>query len=181
MNVEKAGEVCETYANIPVIITADLNSKSPWWWSVTRNAKGELAEEFISAHGLFVENRQNNPPTFESRAGATSNIDVTLTNRLAHRPLSDWRVTQGLTTRNHNMIVFNYGVLRNQLGDGGGGNAPNVTHGTSLNFNYKKADWTKMRQMFMTPSEVTVGDDVDRKAKELTSALRATVRHSVPK
>ena len=143
----------------------------------TRNTKGELAEEFISEFSLFVENRPNNPPTFESRAGATSNIDVTLTNRLAHTPLSGWRITQGLTTSDHNMIVFNYGVLRNQLGEGGGGN---VTHGTSLNFNYKKAHWTKIRKIFWTPSEVMVGDDVGRKAKELASALIATVRHSVP-
>ena len=83
-------------------------------------------------------------------------------------------------SRQHNMIAFNFGVLSDHTGGEGGGNAPNATHGSKLNFNYKKADWTKMRQIFLAPSDVTVGDDVDRKAREVVSALRAAVRHSVP-
>ena len=85
---------------------ADSNSKSPWWHSSFRDRRGENVEEFIFEFGLYVENKPFNPPTFENRAGAKSNIDITLTNHLAHLAVDGWSVGQGLTTSDHNIIYF---------------------------------------------------------------------------
>ena len=92
INLDVLRAICETYSGTPIIIMADANSKSPWWFSKIRDARGEILEDFISEFGLNVENQPHKPPTFQNRAGATSNIDITLANNLAHDTMMSWRV-----------------------------------------------------------------------------------------
>ena len=115
LDLEKFRLVCGAYPGRPVILMADANSKSPWWFSSYTDGRGECFEELILEFGLYVENTPGNPPTFENRAGAKSNIDITLTNYSAHAAISGWRVGQGLTTSDHNIIYFdlNSNINRN--------------------------------------------------------------------
>ena len=49
--------IARAYANIPMIIMADANAKSPWWYNNTRDDRGEQIEEFIAEFGLNIENK----------------------------------------------------------------------------------------------------------------------------
>ncbi|KAG7196613.1 hypothetical protein KM043_018809, partial [Ampulex compressa] len=60
-----------------VLLAADVNAKSPLWWSDHLDDRGEKLEELLSQHDLTVVNRSGFPATFSSPVGE-SNIDVTL-------------------------------------------------------------------------------------------------------
>ena len=163
--------IARAYTNVPMIIMADANAKSPWWYSNNRDERGEQFEDFIAEFGLNIENKPHNPYTFESRAGTYSNIDITLTNNIAHDTIMNWRVGQGLTTSDHNVILFDVssvGVRRD-------GSRPGLVH------DIKRANWNKLKLSLMSPTQIEVGDDVDQKAKEVTIAIRAAMNQSIPK
>ena len=164
-------KVAEAYSDLPTIYMADANAKSPWWFNRFRDQKGEIVEEFISEFNLAIENQPLNPPTFINRAGASSNIDVTLANMSAHETIVDWKVGDGLTTSDHNLIYFDL-LWRRDVSES---DSIKIKH-----FNFKKADWEKLKLNFMVPTEVLVSDDIDRKARELTVAIRAAMKHSIP-
>lgn len=172
LDLEMFRNVGSMYYDVPVVYMADANAKSPWWFNAFRDQKGEILEEFIAENKLVVENRPHNPPTYTNRAGASSNIDVTLSNYLAHDSMAGWRVGDGLTSSDHNMIYFDL------FPDGG-----IEEHGmwkSHSNFNFRKADYEKLRRSLMVPTRVEFGDDVDRKSRELTVAIRAAMRQSIP-
>ena len=173
MNLDALRAICETYSDSPIIIMADSNSKSPWWFSKIRDQRGEILEDFIAEFGLYIENQPFNPPTFENRAGASSNIDITLANNLAHDTVVNWRVGQGLTTSDHNVIYFD--VLRH------GYEGHQIRSGARERYDLKNANWNKLKLSFILPTNVEVGDCVDKKARELTIAIRAAMKHSIPK
>ena len=117
-----------------------------------------------------MENKPFNPPTFENRAGAKSNTDITLTNHLANLAVDGWSVGQGLTTSDHNIIYFDLISKLNR----------NNERQLKRNFNFKKANWSKLKQSLIVPSDVILGDDIDKKARELSTAIRAAMKHSIP-
>ena len=170
LDLNKFREVCETFSDTSVILMADINSKSTWWYSNFTDARGEQVEELISEQGLNVENLPFNPPTFENRAGAKSNIDITLTNEKAQYAVRDWRVGQGLTTSDHNLIYFKIS-FDNHV----------ANYNIETKFNYSRANWEKLKQNLMIPTPICLGDDLDRKVEELAIALRAAMKHSVPR
>ena len=173
LDLDMFRRVGEAYRDVPVIYMADANAKSPWWYSQFRDRKGEEIEEFISGYNLIIENKPLNPPTYINRAGASSNIDITLANLLAHETVFGWTVGDGLTSSDHNMIYFD--LLRRE-----GERVKDLDEIRIRNFNYKKADWEKLKLSLMVPTEVVTGDNVDRKAREMTVALRAAMNHSIP-
>nr|CAD7573464.1 unnamed protein product [Timema californicum] len=166
--------ICRTYAGVPLIITADANAKSPMWHShrvIGRDRRGCALEEFIYGHGLEVANQPNNPPTYQGRAGASSNIDVTLCNAESMDMVEGWRVVDNVTVSDHNLIVFEFAAGR--LVDGNG-------EGNRRRYNMSKANWEKLRAELILPSPVAQGDNVNMKAKQLTWALQDAMRKSIP-
>ena len=154
-----------------MIIMADANAKSPCWFSKVRDERGEQFETLIAEFGLNVENKPHNSWTFENRAGAFSNIDITLTNNLAHETMAEWKVGQGLTTSDHNVIYFNLTSRVNMQ----------TPESKEWHLNLEKANWSKLRSSLMLPTNLEVGDDVDKKTKELVTAIRAAMFHSIPR
>nr|CAD7427806.1 unnamed protein product [Timema monikensis] len=166
--------ICRTYAGVPLIITADANAKSPMWHShrvIGRDRRGRALEEFIYGHGLEVANQPNNPPTYQGRAGASSNIDVTLCNAESMDMVEGWRVVDNVTVSDHNLIVFEF--VAGRLVDGNG-------EGKRRRYNMSKANWEKLRAELILPSPVAQGDNVNMKAKQLTWALQDAMRKSIP-
>ena len=102
------------YPNQNLLILEDSNSKSTLWNADETDARGELLEELIFANNLIILNQPGNPPTFRNETGASSNIDVTLaTTNLANR-VKNWKVEDGLTTSDHNVITFNISLTKDQ-------------------------------------------------------------------
>ncbi|KAG5864209.1 hypothetical protein JTB14_010017 [Gonioctena quinquepunctata] len=85
------------YRNDPVIIATDANAKSVLWHSGTTDAKGEKIEDSINELQLEVHNKAGNPPTYQNRAGAESNIDITISNAKAANQIMNWKVEGNLT------------------------------------------------------------------------------------
>nr|CAD7197146.1 unnamed protein product [Timema douglasi] len=171
------------YADEPLIITADANAKSPMWHSRVvirgdrRNdagrpcRRGRALEEFIYGHGLEVVNQPGNPPTYKGRAGVATNIDVTLCNAESVAMVEGWRVVDNVTISDHNLIVFGIAM----------GRVVEVNDGrTSKRYDMRRADWVKLRRELVLPDQVGNGDNVNIKAKELTSALQDAMRKSIP-
>lgn len=71
------------FQSLPVLLMADVNAKSILWNSPTNNERNEELQLLIQELGLQVENTSGGPPTYENRAGASSYIDVTLSNNEA--------------------------------------------------------------------------------------------------
>ena len=114
----------------------------------------------------LVENKPQNPWTFENKAGARSNIDITLANNLAHETIAKWKVGQGLTTSDHN-IYFDI------LGDGDRRDSVSAVWG----YEVCRANWSKLKLSLMLPTKVEMGDDIDKKTRELITAIK----HSIPR
>jgi len=66
-----------------IVKCLDANAKSPLWHSNVKNdrdrRRGEMLEDLMLAQNLVVYNKEGQPTTFKNRAGAETNIDVTLT------------------------------------------------------------------------------------------------------
>jgi len=81
--INKLELIINTYSNQNLIITMDSSAKSPLWFSNIRNdrcrRRGEQMEVLIFGNNLVIINKDGQPPTYSNRAGATSNIDLTLT------------------------------------------------------------------------------------------------------
>nr|CAD7259496.1 unnamed protein product [Timema shepardi] len=87
-------------------------------------------------HGLEVANQPNNPPTYQGRAEASSNIDVTLCNAESMDMMEGWRVVDNVMVNDHNLIVFDFAAGR--LVDGNG-------EGKRRRYNMSKYNWEKLR------------------------------------
>ena len=92
---------------LPVIMSLDSNAHSDLFGPDT-NARGEVLEDFILNHNLYVENL-GDLPTFEVRRGdklIQTHIDVTLSRDL-HFTLENWHVDRSYNASDHNTIRFN--------------------------------------------------------------------------
>lgn len=125
----------ESYAHgKSLLTTADINSKSALWFSRYTDDRGEKVSDTIQELDLFVANRPGQPETYHNRAGAATNIDITLTNRKAANKISEWTVHSGLTSSDHNTITF---IINDK-------NTTDQTPITAERFNLKKANWNKL-------------------------------------
>ena len=86
-----------------LLICADSNSWSELWNSSYTNARGEVVEEGIARHGLYVCN-QGHTLTFDSHVGK-SIIDITLSSDPSM--ITNWKVLDQETSfSDHNIISF---------------------------------------------------------------------------
>ena len=154
----------------PTILTLDSNARSTWWHDSITEPKGATMEEAITALNLSIMNEPHNPPTYVGRAGAESRVDLTLTNVKAAGLVKEWKVLQSATTSDHNAILFE--VDRCRAGN------PLIR---STKYNIKRANWDKLKEIFELPTPVVAGDDVDKKAIELTTSIKRAMDLSIPK
>lgn len=90
----------------PVVIVADANERSVLCYSDRVDDMGQEVDLLIAEADLEVINKQNNPPTYHGRAGARTNIDITLVNQRLIGRVKQWKVEDGLTSNDHNLIHF---------------------------------------------------------------------------
>jgi len=89
------------------MILGDINSKSPLWHCPETDEKGEKYEDIINLYHLVVQNKADQQPTFQGRAGVAINIDVTLTRGNLNTYINGWQVMEDVTTSQHSVIGFN--------------------------------------------------------------------------
>ena len=167
-HTEHLRRVANELGNRRVVYTLDANAKSHLWFSREMDDKGEHLEEIIGELQLHVANQPRNPYTYESRAGAKSNIDVTLLSPRMVPHLRGWKVGQGLTTSDHNVIYFE--VTQGRI-EGNRGS-------TRRKYNTKNADWERMRSELVIPDQTD--KSVDVRASELTRNIKCAMSRAIP-
>jgi len=151
-----------------IIIGADVNAFSPWWFDPRRNDKGRLVEQMIVSLNLIVENRDNSGWSFHGSRG-NSNVDVTLSSGLAGK-IRDWSMDQTSTSSDHSMIKFS---LIDQ--------ATMVSPNSNNRFNDLKIDSQKLVAVLRTKIDINPEHDVNRAAVNLTNAIIDTCLEVLPK
>nr|CAD7197623.1 unnamed protein product [Timema douglasi] len=162
--------------------STDANSKSPLWFSdVLRRPdgrrggyraydRGEKLEEIIVARRLEVLNMIGNPPIYAGRSVASSNIDVTLCNQEAIEVVKNWKVLDGYTISDHNLIIFE---TEGDLG-------LQAEVGMRPKLNIRKSDWERLKRKLELPTEIEKGGNVNVKAKEFTRAVQRAMKVAIP-
>lgn len=160
-----------------IILCADANAKSEFWHSNQTDERGELLENFISQHNLFIANSKSQIYTFDNLYHRT-NIDVTLANSACFKAITGWKTHTCTTTSDHNLITFNV-------------NAPTITHvkkkSSTARYNLKRADWTKLTDTL--EKEITENptlqrrdlEDPDIAVQELEKAIIRACDTTIPK
>lgn len=169
-HLDKTREILRKYGDRSVLIMADVNAKSALWHSETSDDRGRVVKLLVAEADLEVLNRPTPIPMYRGRAGANSNIDVTMITSELVEKVTDWTVEDGLTSSDHNLIHV---VVR------GTPPASALRHSTGK-YNLRKAKWDLLKEKYCQQPFVAVGR-VDDAAKALTSKLRGAMDIAIPR
>ncbi|GBN96370.1 hypothetical protein AVEN_222283-1 [Araneus ventricosus] len=86
-----------------IIIFGDFNAKSPIWGKRGSDRRGQKLTDFINHNDLFVINKSDSLPTFNSPQGV-SWIDLALSLNIHPDRLQNWNITDRLTLSDHNIM-----------------------------------------------------------------------------
>ncbi|CAK1589381.1 unnamed protein product [Parnassius mnemosyne] len=166
------------------IAGGDANSKSTWWGSPIVDHRGEEIAGAFEELGLNILNR-GDIPTFDTIRGGkrySSYVDITACSTDILDLVDDWTVDEGLTSSDHNGIIFN---IRLQKSKG-----LRVNRTTRL-FNTKKANWHKFHEKLnqllsenqFNKSEIenieTI-EQIDIATDKLTISITDTCKQTMP-
>nr|CAD7200348.1 unnamed protein product [Timema douglasi] len=171
--LEQMEVIDAVYSGIPVVILADVNAKSPLWFSdglrrpngmrggYRTYDRGDKLEEIIVARWIEVLNMIGNRPTYTGRVEASSNIDVKIYNQEATGIVKSSKVLDGLTINDHKLIIFE---IKGDLG-------LQAELGIRPKFNIRKAYWERLKRGLELPTDIEKGGNVNVKAKDFTRAI----------
>ena len=150
---------------------ADYNAKSPLWNSDETDSRGELLEELILSNNLTILNQPGHPPTYAgNRAGAFSNIDVTLATTNLANQIHDWKVEDGQTTSDHNIVTFYISLTGSQTIQ---------NEEETLQYNASRVNWNKFKDKLRLP-DIKDGINLELLAEELQENTRNTIKKISP-
>lgn len=120
-------------------------------------------KNFITTHNLSIQNKGGN---FNNRAGAETNIDITLTTRNLNRKIINWKVLDGSTCSDHNTIKVEIEMegrtVQNIVPEEG-----------NLNYNPEGINWEVFESNLALP-KITTNVDLDGLTNELE---KITTKH----
>jgi hypothetical protein len=153
--IDILNEILNNYQREQILIAADANAKSFLWNSSITDSRGEQLEDLIFTNNLAILNLPGNPPTFKNRAGASSNIDVTLATNTLASSIVDWKVEEDMTVSDHSIIGFKLEIYHNVE------ESENI-----LTYNVNKLNWEKFRKKLKLPN-ISEGMDLHALTEEL--------------
>lgn len=164
-HLQHLNHVLDQLAGQRVLVGMDSNAHSPLWHCERRQYVGRGAdteyrktqmESFIFGRGLQIHNTAGQPPTFHGPNGY-SNVDLTLSSRGI--AVSEWKVNEGSSLSDHQLITF-------KIGDDGMRTRPQITLPGDAVKSYRErgVDWT----LFETTLQYRIGRlRVRRSAEEI--------------
>lgn len=170
-HIRKTRCILRDMGDRPVLIVADANAKSALWHSDRMDDRGQEIELLIAEADLEVINRPNNPPTYHGRAGAMTNIDITLVNQRLARRVEQWMVEEGQTSSDHNLIHFTITSEHREAGN---------TTVDRRNYNLRRANWDLLRRRFLEQPPVMEGR-ADDMAKDLVKKIKDAMNAAIPR
>lgn len=105
---KKLEDILQKFHDQEILIFADCNAKSSLWHSRETDGKREVLKDLNLQRDLQIQNQPGNPPTFRGRAGAITNIDITLDTGGIASGIENWRVLDSVTISDYNVILFIY-------------------------------------------------------------------------
>lgn len=151
-----------------IIIGADVNAFSPWWFDPRRNDKGRLVEQMVVSLNLTIENRNISGWSFHGARG-NSNVDVTLSRGLDGK-IINWSMDRNSTSSDHSMLTFS---LKDQV--------TMVPSYTSKRFNDHKIDTQKLQEVLRAKIGYYPIHNVNQAADNLTNVIVETCQEVLPK
>ncbi|XP_047028061.1 uncharacterized protein LOC124636164 [Helicoverpa zea] len=137
--LEQLRRIREEMGHLDIIVGGDANAKSTWWGSSIIDSRGEEVAGSFEDMGLQVLNT-GNTPTFDTFRGGkqfTSFVDLTACSEGLLGLIEDWRVESGITSSDHNGIVFKIKLQKSK--------GININRQTRI-YNTKKANWSQFRE-----------------------------------
>lgn len=156
------------------IILGDFNAKSPLWHCTNADENGEKFEELIEQHNLTVINREGQPLTYMGRAGAGSNIDVTLAKGNICNRICNWSVDEHATSSAHNVVRFDVNDEEDKL------NYEISNEDNTYNYNINKLNKKKFIDNLVLP-QINRNCDLQKLTLELEEAIWRAIENSTPK
>ena len=161
--------ICNAYRSKRIILTADANAKSTLWDSPITDKRGDELVALIMELNLEIVNQPGHLPTFCNETGAEAFLDVTLATKDVIHEISDWRVGDGLTVSDHNLILFSIG-----------GKSLNIMKENENHYNLSKTNWEKTARL-INPPEIYSGCNIDDIASQITANIQEALSKSTPK
>lgn len=172
--VNKLETILEGFYRGNLLILGDFNAKSPLWHCPGTDGNGEKYEDIINQYQLVVHNKEDQPPTFQGRAGAESNIDITMTKGNIHRNIHEWSVLEHATTSQHGVISFYINFTQDK------NNSNEQEESNKLNYSTKKLNYTKLMNKLELP-QIERDVDLDDIAKKIEKVTQKAIVSVAPK
>lgn len=167
-----------------LIVGGDVNAKSTWWGSTLIDHRGEELCGTLEELGLNVLN-VGTTPTFDTIRGGkrfSSHVDITSCSTDMLDLVDGWKIEEGLTSSDHNGIVFNIRVQR-QTGT--------TILTTTRKFNTRKANWTEFRAKLSKFHEIDEtklenikkiksAEHLDKTIETITKIIDQTCNETIP-
>lgn len=164
--LEHLDKILAQLRNRKLILCFDANAYSNLWHSKETDDRGEILEQFIAQHELYILNQESNITTFDNTHGQ-SNIDITLANSTCYNRIRAWKVHAGKTTSDHNLITFKV-------------DAPEIELQTPKEnrFNIKKANWEKFTENLRSRNRdrVRIQDTQNTNVNDLVHELEDIIK-----
>ena len=151
--------------NLPLILGTDCNSHHECWGDLKTDKCGDKLLSNLVSHSINWLNLGTSP-TFTNSRGHSSVIDVTLVNNPGMDPVADWKVSDRISNSDHKYITFNITGV--------------TTPSRPVRRNPNNTNWEEFRERLeadtnikkITESHISEVGDLDKKTKELLSAIR---------
>ncbi|KAI2800448.1 hypothetical protein BLOT_012954 [Blomia tropicalis] len=135
-HIEFMSSMIRFYKKQPLIMCGDFNARSPLWFDNITNGNGFKLQDIFNLFELLIHN--NRSPTCRG----ASIIDLTFTNKLAHRLITNWKTQEISQISDHCAISFDITlwndkfVINNQF--------------STWKFNEKNANWSLFKDSFLS-------------------------------
>jgi ribonuclease HI len=128
-----------TKTNRRVLLGGDSNAKSFWWGNTQEDDRGAAMSGALEEMKLHILNKGNRPTFYTIRGGREfkSSVDITVCTEDLLAPVEDWVVDEGITSSDHNAILFNLKFKKAQ--------GIQIKRTTRV-YNSKKANWTSFHE-----------------------------------
>ena len=99
--------------NIPIVIGSDSNAHNVYWGSSDTNPRGETLIDFLNSSSLQTMNNSS-VPTFHT-SNRQEVLDITMVSDRHSYLIKQWKVIQGVSLSDHNLITFKISYPHNIL------------------------------------------------------------------
>lgn len=177
-HIERLERILDYYRGKYIVISADLNAKSPLWYSSVEDERGRKVEDLIITRDLQICNQKSKLSTYENTRGHATNIDITMTTPSRSIHVAGWYIDPRSFLTDHRLVAFS--IEYTSVGDAPPGE---VLDDEMPKINMRLIDWRHFDACLKVDLGAAVNFDeksLDEKIDVLTGILQRAERESAP-